>query len=439
MNRDAAEATADSRTADNGDVNRPDGPSSYAAWRAIIRRRGIDATFFLRTALQYPRLAHVQVGPEHVYLVNHPDLVHTVLVEAARQTTKARAMQGARRILGDGLLSSEEPLHHQQRRLIAPAFHHTAIERYGEDIRAAADAATADWGPGHTVDMAAAMGAITFDAVGRALFGADVKEETAAMRHALADLLAMYRRAYLPGLDLAIKLRLPFARRLEAAAHQLDAVVAKVIREHPDGPVLRMLIDAGMDEQQVRDETLTLLLAGHETTAAALTMAWVLLSDHPETACWLLEHPDERATAVIAETMRLYPPAWMLGRRLTKDLKLDGWEVAAGATCLSSPLVLHRDPRWWTAPREFRPWRWIDAHGRYDATAPGQPRSAYIPFGAGRRMCIGESFAWSEATTVLTMLMQRWSARRSTDGPIPMRAAITLRPAGAVPMRLSRR
>lgn len=381
----------------------------------------------------------MRVGPEQIYLVNHPDLVHTVLVDAARQTTKARGMQGARRILGDGLLSSEEPVHHRQRRLIAPAFHHTAIERYVEDMRAAAEEATADWGPGRTVDMASAMGAITFDVVGRALFGADVKTDAAAMQRALADLLAIYRRAFLPGLDVAIKLRIPPGGRVVAAARELDAVVAKVIREHPDGPVLRMLIDAGMDEKQLRDETLTLLLAGHETTSAALTMAWVLLSNHPWTARWLLERPEERARAVIAESMRLYPPAWMLGRRLTDNLELDSWDIESGATCLSSPLVLHRDPRWWDAPREFRPWRWLDDQGRYDVTAPGQPRSAYLPFGAGRRMCVGESFGWTEAVTVLSMLARRWSAQRLTDRPIPMRAAITLRPAGAVPMRLSRR
>ncbi len=445
-------------------VTRPAGPSSLAAFRAIVAGRRTDPDFFVRAARAHPRIAHVRLGSEHLYLLSHPDLVRLLLVDSGRITTKSRGLQAARRVLADGLLTSEEPLHHRQRRLVQPAFHAARVAAYAAGMVAAADTTDAGWRDGARIDMAEGMSALTFDAVGRALFSSDLRGDAGEVRSALGDLLSAYHRSFLPGFDLALRLGTPLGRRVTAAQARLDGVVARIISDHRDrgdtGDLLSALMGArdgagGMDERQLRDEVMTLILAGHETTAATLTFCWYLLSAHRDAAGWLHEEIDRvigarppssddlgrlpRARAVIAETLRLYPPAWVLGRRLTADLDIDGWTLPAGSTCLVSQWVLHRDPRFWTEPQSFRPDRWIGSDGGFDETAPGQPRYAFFPFGAGGRMCVGESFAWTEAILVLVRLARRWDPRLDPGQVLRLRPAITLRPDGGLPMTLAAR
>ena len=202
---------------------------------------------------------------------------------------------------------------------------------------------------------------------------------------------------------------------------------------------------------------MTLLLAGHETTAMALSWAWAAIDQSPAVradleAEWDVDRdsssvggPADRlplTMAVLAETLRLWPPSWMFSRRLLEALPLGGRTVPAGTMCLVSPLLLHRDPRWWPEPEVFRPDRWLggetDGSRRFDPKGPGQPRGAYLPFGAGPRMCIGEQFAWSEAATMLAELGRSWRIRlHSTPRPGP--SSMTLRPEGPVPATTSRR
>jgi cytochrome P450 len=210
---------------------------------------------------------------------------------------------------------------------------------------------------------------------------------------------------------------------------------------------------SAMPDAQIRDEVLTLLLAGHETTANALAWAWLLLDQHPAAAARLHAEIDPLpaaptyddlgrlpwTNAVVAETMRLYPPAWIVGRRLLADVPLAGWTVPARSLCVASQWITHRDPRWWSDPLTFRPERWLDAAGRYDEAAPGQPRGAYFPFGLGRRVCIGESFAWTEAVLVLATLARHWAPALVPGHPVDIRPAITLRPAHGLRMTLRAR
>jgi len=210
---------------------------------------------------------------------------------------------------------------------------------------------------------------------------------------------------------------------------------------------------AAMPDRQVRDEVLTLMLAGHETTANALAWSWLLLDRHPGAAGRLHAEVDPLpgapgyddldrlpwTRAVVAETMRLYPPAWVIGRRMLADVTLDGWTIPARSICMACQWVTHRDARWWTEPLAFRPERWMTADGRYDEAAPGQPRGAYFPFGMGRRVCIGESFAWTEAVLVLGALARDWAPTLRSGHPVDVRPAITLRPAHGLPMALRRR
>jgi cytochrome P450 len=208
-----------------------------------------------------------------------------------------------------------------------------------------------------------------------------------------------------------------------------------------------------MPDRQVRDEVLTLLLAGHETTANALAWTWLLLDRHPAAAERLhaelagLTGPADVGElprlpwthAVVAESMRLYPPAWVVGRRMLRPATLAGWTVPAGSIVTASQWITHRDGRWWPEPLQFRPERWITADGRFDEAAPGQPRGAYFPFGLGRRVCVGESFAWTEAVLVLAVLARGFAPALLAGHRVDVRPGITLRPAHGLPMTIRAR
>ncbi|HVX47543.1 MAG TPA: cytochrome P450 [Mycobacteriales bacterium] len=430
---------------------RPAGPSALAATRAILLGDGIDPEFFTRTAQRFPRVAYVRLGREQLYFLSHPEPVRQALIDSARVSTKNRGLQGARRILGDGLLTSENPYHQHARRLIQPAFHADRMPDYTAVMRTAAAQLSARWRAGARVDMAADMSALTFRIVGGALFGTAL-DSAGPVRAALSELLAAYNRAFLPWFEVSLRLGTPLGRRVRAASAQLDQVVRDLIarQRHAPAPNLISTLLDDFTEEQLRDEAMTLLLAGHETTGAALTFAWYLLDRHPQIRSWLEEELDAaepdlaaadvaalpRTRAVIAETMRLYPPAWTVGRRFTEPVVLDGWAVPAGASALIPQWVLHRDGRFWERPREFVPQRWLRS-GTFGLTVPGQPRYAYLPFGAGARKCIGEAFAWTEAVLVLAILARDWRAAAAPDHRL--RAAITLRPADPLPMTLHRR
>ncbi len=421
-----------------------------------------DPTSYLeQVARTYPRLAHVRLGREHVYVLTHPSLVHELFVVRGRDTRKGRALERIRMLLGDGLLTSEGELHHRQRRLIQPALHGRQVSAYAEVMVATAReyddhwrnraTRTATGGPDLQLDVAREMSGLTLTVVGRALFGSDLRELTGPVADDLGTLLRGFRRHLLPGYDLLLRLPTPGRNRMFAAVDRLDRAVRQVIErrraEPPGADLLSELLAAMDDDTQVRDEVMTLLLAGHETTATALTWTWWLLSSHPEIAGWLHEELDAgtdaegtagwsyaaldrlpRTRAVLAESMRLYPPSWILGRRTLTDLELDGWTVPAGSLCVASQWALHRDPRFWSDPAEFRPSRWLTPDGAYDEAAPGQPRGAYLPFGLGARICVGLAFAWTEAVLVLATLAGRWDAELAPGQEVAAQSAVTLRP-----------
>lgn len=391
-------------------------------------------------------------------LVRHPDLVGEVLVGLNDRLTKARGLRLARTILGDGLLTSEPPVHTRQRRLVLPAFHHQKLRRYAEAMVGAALAEADTWHDGRAVDAAAVMSRLTLAIAGRTLFGADVLSQADRVGAAVAETMAAFDRSQFPLADRLTWLPTPTNRRAHRARAILDGVVYRLIDQrraegvgrHDD--LLDMLLAAqdedtgrAMTDEEVRDEAMTLLLAGHETTAVALTWAWAALATHPNAEAAfhaevdaLGETPSFDALphlpvtrAVLAETMRLWPPAWTVGRQAAADVRLGGETLRRGTTILFSPYHLHRDPRFWDAPDAFR----VD---RFLAPAPERHKFAYIPFSAGRRGCIGERFAWTEAVLVLATLGQRW--RLAPAGPIPeAQGSVTLRPAGPMAMWAKKR
>lgn len=444
------------------DVTRPPGPSPVRALRGMAGA-GAAPHFMVDVERHYPVLAHMRLMGEHAYVLTDPAAIVTVFIDHGRQTMKGRGLQGAKAVLGNGLLTSEGEVHLRNRRLVQPAFHRDRIASYAVDMVALTEAHETTWTEGQAVDMQADMSALTLAIVGRTLFGADLRGDARDVGDALEALLSGMGTRLLLGPQV---LRIPTparGRALEASA-RMDAMVQRIIDEHriagDTGDMLSMLLSAqeegvGLDDSQVRDEAMTLVMAGHETTAMTLTWTWMLLAQHPERAAWLHEELDTqlagatptmadlarlpRTRAVIAEAIRLYPPAWIQGRRLLADVEVAGWTLPAGALTLASQFAMHRSPRWWEASLAFRPQRWIDDAGEFSEDAPGQPRGAWFPFGWGNRRCIGEQFAWTEATLVLATLAQRWSPRLIPGANVDPMPAVTLRTRAGMPMTLHRR
>jgi cytochrome P450 len=404
------------------------------------------------------------MGPERVLLVDDATEVWEMLTTHARRTGKGRGLVRARLLLGDGLLTSEGAEHLRHRRALQPAFHSERIADYLPHFARAARHASDRWSDGGEIDLVAEMSAMTLDGAGTALFGSDLRASAPRITRSLTDLLAGFRLGMAPGGPALLRSPLPVAIRVRSAKAELEKVIDDLIRgrwagESPPGPVLDLLASQPeFTDQQVRDEVMTLLLAGHETTAMALLWSLAAIDQAPAVRADLEAEWDAEpeappcgeladvlplTMAVLAETLRLWPPSWMFSRRIFEPVVLGGRTVQVGTMCLVSPALLHRDPRWWAEPERFQPDRWLrrvpEKADRFDPKAPGQSRGAYVPFGAGHRMCIGEQFAWSEAATMLAELGCTWRIHIH-DAPVNVgRSSMTLRPNGPVRATTSKR
>jgi cytochrome P450 len=297
------------------------------------------------------------------------------------------------------------------------------------------------------------MGALTLAIVGDTLFSTNVESDTTEVREALHDAVQSFAYAVLPFIEVVEKLPLPIFTRVRKARERLDRIILRVIAEKraagaTGGDLVSMLLAArdpenpsepGMSDQQIRDEAMTIFLAGHETTANAMSWTWHLLAGAPEVERKLHDEIDrfpgtlsaedvpklEYTRAVVAESMRLFPPAWTMGRRVMQPHVIDGYEIPVSALILASQWVVHRDPRWWDEPDVFRPERWLSDANRIRTT---RPKYAYFPFGGGSRVCIGESFAWTEAILLTATIARRWRFARAGNPPPRPEPRITLRP-----------
>jgi cytochrome P450 len=389
------------------------------------------------------------------WLLNHPDLIREVLVSGHHDFMKGPTIQASKRLLGESLLTSEGDFHRRHRRMIQPIFHHDRMESYGPVMVDHAERAADRWSDGEVVDVHREMTRLTLSIVAEALFGADVEtEEARDIGRAMTETFANFGRIFSPVFPLLVRLPVPAMRRFHRARSLLDATIRRMIDQRRQNgatgqDLLSLLLGAreeeagGMTDEQVRDEALTLFLAGHETTAVALTWTWYLLSRHPEAEGTLHAEldrvlvgrsPSPRDIAalpytqmVLRESMRLFPPAWAIGRRALTEHRVDGQAIPARAVIVVSPYLVHRDARWWPEPQAFRPERWAEEDR-------SRPRTAYLPFGAGPRMCIGEPFAWMEGVLVLASLARRWRLTPVLGRPVEFQPAVTLRPKGGLPM-----
>jgi cytochrome P450 len=428
---------------------RPPGPRNPPVIGQYPQFRRDAPTFLLQTARQFGDIAYFKLGSRDVFLLSHPEYIRDVLVTRQRCFIKSRMLQRAKILLGEGLLTSEGAMHTRQRRLVQPAFHRQRLAGYAETMIALGERARRRWRSGETLAIDQEMMRLTLAIVAKTLFNADIESEANEIGQALTDILSLFETVMMPFSELLERLRTPSVRRFERAKERLDRTIYRIIGERRAsgrdyGDLLSMLLMAqdeeargGMSDQQVRDEALTLFLAGHETTANALTWTWFLLSQHPEAEAKFHAEIDSvlagRLPApgdftrlpytemVFAESMRLYPPAWGIGRMVVCEYDLEGYELAPGAIVLLSPFVVHRDARWFPEPERFDPERWREEE------KARRPKFSYFPFGGGARVCIGEHFAWLEGVLLLATIGQKWRFRLAPGHPVAHRALITLR------------
>jgi cytochrome P450 len=420
---------------------------------------------------QYGRAAHYRILRHHVLLLNDPSDIREVLIDKGHLFVKERTQRRMKILLGEGLITADGETHKRHRRIAAPAFHRQRIQAYAATVVDHAAAMRSQWQPGAPIDIATEMMRLALQIIARTLFDTEVTPEIHAINQESNAVMEMYNNLVaMPLAEELLRWRIPvpvLMRFRKSKAH-LDAVVDSIIaqkiaaRKQSESSVqppssdllgndlLSMLIAArdeeaagrgaktGLSASELRDEVLTIFLAGFETVANALSWTWLLLGQNPEAEARLhaeLDHVLQGrlptladlpslpyAEMVIAESMRLYPPAWAMGRQAVEDVDIGPYRVPRGTYLLFSQYILQRDPKYFPDPLAFRP-------ERFTAEAKSlRPKFAYFPFGGGGRQCIGESFAWMEAVLVLATIAQRWRLELVADQPIALQPKITLRP-----------
>lgn len=441
----------------------PSGRPGY--WNMVLRQRD-PAGFHLDLARRYGDIVYFRFGPVDSFLISDPEYIRDVFLVSQRKFGRPIGAKILRKLLlGNGLLTSEGEFHLRQRRMMQPAFHRQRIAGYGRVMVEYAAGTLERWeglGRGARLDLAQEMMRLTLAVVSKALFDADVEGEAPEVGRSLAQMLELFDRTASPFWIVMERLGFGMGDRFAHSRAKLDEIIYRIIRERraggeDRGDLLSMLLMAvdeeggtgAMTDEQVRDEAMTLFLAGHETTALALTWAWYLLSQNPEAEARLHAELDEvlggrlpcfddlpalRYTRmVMAETLRLYPPAWLLARTALEDHEIGGYRIPARSTVLMSPYVVHRDPRLYPDPLRFDPGRWTPE------AEEARPKFAYFPFGGGNRVCIGEGFAWTEGILLIAALSSRWRFRLAPGHRVEPQAMITMRPKYGMRMVLERR
>ena len=453
----------------NANTHYPPGPSSWSRLRNPGLLRLSTHEFLQKNAELYGDLVHYRAFGRHVFQFNHPEMVQEVLVRDASMQHRGIVMQRAKFVLGEGLLTSEEPAHMRQRRLVHPAFRRQRIAAYAETMLQFAEDMTERWQNGTAFDIHRSMLELTLRITGKCLFDCDVDAEVQTISESVTAFMGFLPLAFLPFPHLLLKIPYGFLGRIQKSQKKLDALIYRIIAERRNsgrdhGDLLSMLLasqDAedgtgGMTDRQIRDECLTLLLAGHETTANGLSFIFFLMAQHQEAQQLVFAEASEvfgrfpsnlRPSAaeiyerlpytqrVVAEALRIYPPVWVTVRTAAVPYTYRGLSIPAGSLLLVPQIAIHRDPRWYPDPMRFSPDRFLSE------IVAERPRDAYFPFGAGSRMCIGENFAWMEAVLVLASVIR--SRRLHFPGPapkeLPLNAQISLRPRDGVVVAALRR
>jgi cytochrome P450 len=440
-------------------MKRPPGPKPHFPYGNMPLAGDDPLETFLGWAREFGDIFYYRAIWLQVYFLNDPELVESVLIRNAQNFQKDRVVQNSRWFFGQGLLTNEGESWLRQRRLSQPAFHRERISSYAEIMRCYCEEMLASWQPGETRDIHQDMMRLTLRIVVRCLFGVE-PEELGALSSAVNVLMRNTTGARMLFPPIARYLPTPTMTRVRRAVRQMDESVYRIIAvrresKSDSGDLLSMLIDArdedgtGMSDRQLRDEVLTFLLAGHETTALALSWTWHLLSQNPQVEEKM--HAELRQVLgkrspevadlpallyterVIKEAMRLYPPAWSLARTAVSDFELRGYTIPAGANIVMSQWIMHRNPKYFRDPEAFDPDRWLEP------AMQKLPKFTYFPFGGGPRICIGNTFALMEAALLLATVAQRFHLRALAGHRVIPSPSFTLRPKHGLVMTLARR
>ncbi|HET8683674.1 MAG TPA: cytochrome P450 [Micromonosporaceae bacterium] len=413
-----------------------------------LRRQPLE---FLESLRPLGEIVMIRLGPKPVYVVNSPDLIRRVLVGEAHKFEPGVQLDKARPFLGNGLITSRGVTHRRQRRLLQPAFHHSRIAHYAEVMQRLAAERADSWEEGQRITADVEMMELAMAVVGRTLFSTDLDHDAVdEVISAMPIVLDGVTRRVLAPIGLLERLPTAENRRFNRAIRRIHEVVDRVVAgyrragvDHGDLVSMMLMVrdeetGEGLSDAQVRDEVLTMLAAGTQTTAT--TMAWALhtmsVRDDIQDRAYaeVCDVLGDRAPAfqdverlsyirrLLTETLRLYPPAWLLSRRTTSEVNLGGHILPPGASVFFSPYAVHRDPSVYPEPDVFDPDRWVTERAKQ------VPRPAFVPFGAGSRQCIGEGFAWVEAAIVLATVLRRWRVRPVAGQSVRKVASATLGP-----------
>src|SRR5215212_3954990 len=477
-------------------IEYPPGPHSILPHKLLRKFIHTPIKTLMDIAYTYGDIAHFKFGrQQHVYLINNPHYIEDILIRNYKNFIKSRGLQVSKRLLGEGLVTSEGEYHDRQRKIIQPAFHPNLIKRYGDIMTTYAVNMCQRWEDGITLDIHKEMIHVTSAIISKAVLGSDIKleEESDEVGDAFLTCAEYFNHLLMPFGELIEKIPvLPINKGFQAAKKKLDSIVYSMIKEHRDneskgmssssqrrGDLLYTLLQAQdaeaaigrMTDSQLRDEVMTIFLAGHETTANALTWTFYLLSQHPDIERRLYEElysvlgkdnnnnnnddngvnhsKDCTATPrlptisditrleytekVLRESMRLYPPAWTLGRQALTDYVIDKYVIPSGSIILMSQYVMHRNPQYFPNPEDFDPDRWTKEFKSV------LPRFSYFPFGGGIRGCVGEPFAWIEGILVIATIYRKWKMHHDPKHKVDLKPLITLRPKYGMRMKLERK
>jgi len=465
----------------------PPGPHSILP-NKLLRKFMKDPTkTLMEIAHTYGDICHFKFGRQHIYLLNNSDYIEGILIRDHKNFIKSRGLQVSKRLLGEGLVTSEGEYHDRQRKLIQPTFHPNRIKAYGDIMTSHAVRMQERWNDGSTLDIHKEMMHVTSEIISKAVLGSDIKAEEDEVGVALQTCMEYFNRLQMPFGELIEKIPIvPINKGYQSAKKKLDSIVYAMIKEHRDNEgkgvyhkedrkispkngymnkptdvisqdLLYTLLQAQdteagigrMTDLQLKDEVMTIFLAGHETTSNALTWTFYLLSQHPTTDDRLYAELSsvlgdriptvedmpklEYTEKVFRESMRLYPPAWTLGRKAINDYKVDKYVIPAGSVILMSQYVMHHDSRYFSDPDVFYPDRWTKE------MKSNLPRFSYFPFGGGIRGCVGEPFAWMEGILVLATICRQWKMHHDRDHKVGLKPLITLRPKYGMRMKIESR
>jgi cytochrome P450 len=419
----------------------------WFAWRKF--RPANPITLFQHLTDTYGDIAHYKIGWNHIVFLNHPDYIREVLVVQNDNFIKERTVQRSKMLLGEGMITAEGADHRAQRQVAQPAFHRQRIPEYARTMVDEAARVRDTWRPGEQRDISIDMMHLTLNVVSKTLFATDLGDEVKELASAINRIMGLYNfLVMLPAAEWLVHVRPPGLAAFVRARQRIDAVVYRMIEAHrkrhaDTGSLLDMMLAASPDcsaasEKSLRDQVITIFLAGYETVANALAWTWFLLSQNPDCELHFHDEIDRELQGrlptnediprlryvemVMAESMRLYPPAWAMGRYALHDFHLGEYFLPAKTTVLTSQFVTHRDPRFFPDPLRFDPLRFTpEAKAR-------RTKFSYFPFGAGFRQCIGESFAWMEGVLLLATIAQRWKLTLLPGHCVEPEPLITLRP-----------